>query len=64
MEGRDMKESRHCPRCGGRILIERETDGLSLNCLQCGYNKSLVLAVPRLHTRYQHQAGHHVGVKR
>ncbi|MBI2935943.1 MAG: hypothetical protein HYY31_03940 [Chloroflexi bacterium] len=26
-----------CPRCGGDIYEEQETDGLYIACLQCGY---------------------------
>jgi len=32
-----MWKFRSCPRCGGDIFIERESDDWYEQCLQCGY---------------------------
>ena len=30
-----------CPRCGGDLFIQRETDGWYEECLLCGYQKDV-----------------------
>jgi len=47
-----------CPRCGGDLFIQRETDGWYEECLLCGYQRdvsSLVAATAGSHARVKDQ---------
>jgi DNA-directed RNA polymerase subunit RPC12/RpoP len=41
-----LHRTKHCQRCGVRIVIKDKRDGYILECLSCGYHASSVLPIP------------------
>ena len=37
---------RHCPRCGGKLITDRDEYGWFQDCLQCGYHGDLSASEP------------------
>ena len=38
---KELRGLRHCPRCGGRMFVEADTEAWYEECLQCSYSRVL-----------------------
>jgi len=38
-----MWKLKGCPKCGGDVFLEKDPSGWYERCLQCGYNRDMVV---------------------